>query len=296
MCVLWKLVLFIGKYILLELDLNSLNEESNYIFAEDIVRDSLDLNSMQNITKNVLGCSLKLKLSKFQSNRIDQFLGCIRKVKNAKIYEIKTHNDINLNIDLYNQFKLDNPTVESKNNPHNYVYPDQSYARSKNISIDFVGPLTVEDYHNVYKNKKHYMERTPSVLYRNSLKDLLQANNKYIADVFNKNVSYINKRKALRFIKKNQKTESFLVTNSDNMFFIKDNQICFGTNFEKTYQIEQQIKLLTKQLKDKSNSLSTKEKSKLTSKLSKLQLKLDKDYSYLGILKFVLPKQNNTSK
>lgn len=280
--------------ILLELELNNLNKRTDCISFEDIVDSSFDLNS--NITTNILGFSLQLNLNSFQATRVNQFLGCIRKLKNTKIDEIHKHNKNYLKIDLYNQFKLENPTVDAKNNPYKYVYPDQSYARSKNVSIDFIGPLTDEEYHNVYKNNKHYMERTPSVLYRNSLKDLLQANNKYIADVFNKSITYVNKRKPLRFIKKNRNVESFLITDSDNMFSIKDNKICFGSNFDKSYQVEQEIKLLSKQLKDKNSNLSVKEKTKLTKQLQSLQLKLDKDYSYLGVLKFVLPKQNKSSK
>src|ERR1700693_3319547 len=85
--------------------------------------------------------------------------------------------------------------------------------------------------------------------------------------VFNKNISYVNKRKPLKFIKKNNNTESFLVTDSDNMFSINDNKICFGSNFDKSYKIQQEIKLLSKQLKDKTSNLSVKEKAKLTKQL-----------------------------
>jgi hypothetical protein len=219
---------------------------------------------LYNYNKTLLGCSLPLSLNVFQSNKINQFLGCIRKVKNNKIAEILSHNNHFLNFQSFNKFKEENPTIPNNKNPYKYTYPDQSYSRSKDKAIDFIGPLTEDSYNQIYKNKKHYLERVPSELYRNSLKDLLDGNNKYIADVFNKNINYINKRKSLKFIKKNDNTESFLVTKSDKMFLIKGNYIYFGKNFDKTYETEQEIKQLKKDLKHKvKNNESTTEKESI---------------------------------
>ena len=99
-----------------------------------------------------------------------------------------------------------------------------------------MGPLTHEQYNNVYKFNKHYLERTPSELYRNSMKELLEGNNKYIKDLFNKKLAYHAKRKPLRFIKKSDYTGSLLATKSDNLFTIKENQICFSKNFDKKHK------------------------------------------------------------
>ena len=260
---------------------------------------SKDLNKKQlyNYNKALLGCSLSLSLTSFQSNKINNFLGCIRKVKNNKINQIIRHNNQYLNFTSFNQFKQDNPSLPNNKNPYRYIYPDQTYASSKNQGMEFIGPLTIESYNQIYKNKKHYLERVPAELYRNSIKDLIDGNNKHIADIFNKNISYINKRKALKFIKKNNQEESFLVNKSDNMFYIKDNYICFGKKFNTSYQLENQIKELNKQLNNKSdNKLCDNDKLKLNKEINKLQLKLEKDISYLGKLKITLPKENKSSK
>ena len=252
---------------------------------------------LYNYNKTLLGCSLSLSLTSFQSSKINNYLGCIRKVKNNKIAQIINHNKQYLNFTFFNQFKQDNPSLPNNKNPYRYIYPDQTYASSKNEGMEFIGPLTEDNYNQIYKNKKHYLERVPSELYRNSIKDLIEGNNKHIADIFNKNITYINKRKALKFIKKNNKEESFLVNKSDNMFYIKGNFICFGKHFDKSYELEKQIKELSKQLNNKSDlNLCDKDKLKLNKEINKLQIKLDKDISYLGKLKITLPKENKSSK
>ena len=245
----------------------------------------------KNYSKSLLGATFKLNLNHFQITRINQFLGCIRQVKNQKIAQINNHNKNSLQTELYNEFKATHPELT---NPYSYKFPDQGYAHLKEGIIDFVGPLTTEIYNGIYQNGKHYLERTPSVFYRNSLKDLLDGNKKYISDVFNKNINYLNKRKPLKFIKKNEYTESFLVTKSDSMFQIKNNTICFGTLFEKTYAIEQEITELKHELKN--HLLSLKEKQLIQKQIEQLQGFLDKDSSYLGVLKFFPNKKNKTSK
>ena len=253
----------------------------------------LDKEPLFQYNKTLLGCSLPLTLLSFQKNKVNQFLGSLRKVKNNKIAQIIEHNNRYLNFKDFNEFKEKNKSISSHQNPYKYIYPDQSYALCKKQAMDFIGPLTEESYSQIYKNNKHYLERVPSELYRNSLQDLFVANKKYIADVFNKNIAYNNKRKPLTFIKKNDHRDSLLVTKSDNMFTIKDNYIYFGKNFEKSYEIEQKIKSLNKKLKFKS---SKKEQYLLEEEITKLQNKLDKDSSYLGKLKIVLPKNNKSSK
>ena len=267
-----------------------------------------------NYSQQELGCVLKLKLTNLQKSKINQFLGCIRKVKNNKIAEINSHNKHYLNINNYNEFKLNNPTLSNDLNPYKYIYPTQGYANSKHTGIDFIGPLQEDVYNNIYRHGKHYLERVPSELYRNSIKDLVLANNKFIADIFNKNIPYANKRKSLNFISKNKYQESLLVTSSDNIFkFIQTNNIsndkskdnnnyvlCFGKNFEENYQLEQEINSIKDKINhsskynDKSNSKN--ELKELTKKLNKLTVKLEKEISYLGILNFHQLKKNKSTK
>lgn len=249
-----------------------------------------------NYNKTLLGCSLSLAANPSQTTKIKNFLGCIRKVKNNKIAQIISHNKLHLNFTAFNLFKELNPSISNEFNPYKYIYPDQSYASSKNEGMDFIGPITEDNYNQIYKHNKHFLQRVPAELYRNSIKDLLEGNKKYIADIFNKNITYINKRKSLKFIKKNNNTESFLVTKSDKMFYIKDNYICFGKNFDTSYKIEEELKQLNKQLNNKSNNLSKKDILNINEEIIKLELKLEKDISYLGKLKIVLPKKNKTSK
>lgn len=257
----------------------------------------LNKKPLYNYNKTLLGCSLSLSLNSFQFTKINNFLGCIRKVKNNKIAQIINHNNQYLNFTAFNQFKLDNPSLPNSKNPYRYIYPDQTYASSKNQGMEFIGPLTEDNYNQIYQHKKHYLERVPAELYRNSIKDLIDGNNKHIADIFNKNINYINKRKALKFIKKNNQEESFLVTKSDNMFYIKGNFICFGKHFDTSHELEKKIKELNKQLNNKSDlKLCDQDKLKLNKEINKLQLKLDKDISYLGKLKITLPKDNKSSK
>lgn len=255
--------------------------------------DYLNKEQLYNYNKTLLGCSLSLRPTDFQASKINQFVGSLRKVKNNKIAQITLHNNRYLNFAAFNEFKLNNPIIPNNQNPHKYIYPDQSYASCKQEAMDFIGPLTQDSYNQIYKNNKHYLERVPSELYRNSLKDIIEGNNKYIADVFDKNITYSNKRKPLKFIRKNDNRDSFLITKSDNMFTIKGNYICFGKHFEQSYAIEQEIKILSKQLK---SILSKEEQVLLKTKIANLQNKLDKDISYLGKLKIVLPKDNKTSK
>jgi hypothetical protein len=126
-------------------------------------------------SKSLLGATFELILNGFQTVKINQFLGCIRQVKNQKINSINCHNQENLQTELYNNFKEKSPEEE---NPYKYEYPDQTYSYLKDKVIDFIGPLTKESYKSIYTNGKHYLERTPSQLYRNSLKDLLNGNKK----------------------------------------------------------------------------------------------------------------------
>ena len=267
-----------------------------------------------NYSQQELGCVLKLKLTSKQKTKINQFLGCVRKVKNNKIAEINTHNKHYLNIDNYNEFKLNNPTLNNDLNPYKYIYPTQGYANSKHTGIDFIGPLQEEVYNNIYHHGKHYLERVPSELYRNSIKDLILANNKFISDVFNKKIPYANKRKSLNFISKNKYQESLLLTSSDNIFkFIQTNNIsndkskdnnnyvlCFGKNFEENYQLEQEINSIKDKINhsskynDKSNSKN--ELKELTKKLNKLTVKLEKEISYLGMINFHQLKKNKSTK
>ena len=259
------------------------------------MHNNIDLNTNnplnKNYSKSLLGATFKLNLNHFQATRINQFLGCVRQVKNQKIAQINDHNKNSLQTDLYNEFKATHPELT---NPYSYKFPDQAYAHLKESIIDFVGPLTTEMYLSIYQNNKHYLERTPSVFYRNSLKDLLDGNKKYIADVFNQNINYLNKRKPLKFIKKNDGTESFLVTKSDSMFQIKNNTICFGTLFEKTSLIEEEITELKHEFKN--HLLSNEDRNLIQKRIGQLQKKIDKDSSYLGVLKFFPNKKNKTSK
>ena len=227
------------------------------------------------------------------------FLGCVRKVDNAKIADINSHNKISFTPELFKQFKELNPLAENKDNPYKYSNPSQGYAELKDYlikqSVEFVGPLTKEQFLNntTFQNNKHYLERVPAILYRNSMQALIKGNSKHIQDLQNKSILYHNKRKPLRFIKKSDE-QSILVNKSDNIFTIKGNNICFGTNFDESYQLEQEIISLKKKLKR--NNVGKDLRLEIEKKITVLQEKLDKDYSYLGILKIVLPKKNKTTK
>ena len=54
----------------------------------------------------------------------------MRQLKNTQISEIHKHNEEHLNVE--------NTNADNSHNPYKYIYPDQSYARSKNITMSLL--------------------------------------------------------------------------------------------------------------------------------------------------------------
>jgi transposase len=242
-----------------------------------------------------LGGALMLSLEVWQKDKINQFLGCVRKVKNSKIAQIHQHNELYISLfPLFKEFKASHPEISNKDNPYRYIYPNQEYSFAKKELINFVGPLKEHQYEEIYAYNKHYIERVPSELYRNSMKELLDGNKKYVADLLNGNILYHNKRKPLRFIKKSENTGSLLMTSSDGLFRFVGNKLYIGKNIEKSLPIEQELKILNKEIKNK--LLPENERALLEDKIVALTIKLEKDFSYLGELKFYSPKKNKSYK
>jgi putative transposase len=252
-------------------------------------------NKNYNIKVTKLGGTLMLSLEVWQKEKINQFLGCVRKVKNSKIAQIHQHNNLYISLlPLFKEFKATHPEISNKDNPYRYIYPNQEYSFAKKELISFVGPLKEHQYEDIYVYNKHYIERVPAELYRNSMKELLDGNKKYVADLFNGNILYHNKRKPLRFIKKSENTGSLLMTSSDGLFRFIGNKLYIGKNIEKSLFIEHELKALNKQIKN--HSLTQEERALLEDKIVALTIKLEKDFSYLGELKFYSPKKNKSYK
>jgi transposase len=252
-------------------------------------------NKNYNIKVTKLGGTLILSLEAWQKEKINQFLGCVRKVKNSKIAQIHQHNELYLSqFPLFKEFKISHPEIANKDNPYRYQYPNQEYSFAKKELINFMGPLKEHQYEEIYSYNKHYIERVPSELYRNSLKEILDGNKKYVADLLNGNILYHNKRKPLRFIKKSENTGSLLMTSSDRLFKFINGKLYIGKNIEKSLPIEQELKTLNKEIKN--CSLTQEERTLLENKIVALTIKLEKDFSYLGELKFYSPKKNKSYK
>jgi putative transposase len=242
-----------------------------------------------------LGGTLMLSLEAWQKDKINQFLGCVRKIKNSKIAQIHQHNELYISLlPLFKEFKTSHPEISNQDNPYKYIYPNQEYSFAKKELINFIGPLKEHQYEEIYAYNKHYIERVPAELYRNSMKELLDGNKKYITDLLNANILYHNKRKQLRFIKKSENTGSLLMTSSDGLFKFINGKLYIGKNIEKSLPIEQELKALNKKIKNK--LLPDKERVLLEDKIVELTSKLEKDFSYLGELKFYSPKKNKSYK
>lgn len=84
--------------------------------------ENLNKEQLYNYNTTLLGCSLSLKPIGFQTSKINQFLGSLRKVKNNKIAQITLHNNHYLHLTAFNEFKLNNPDLPNNKNPHKYVY------------------------------------------------------------------------------------------------------------------------------------------------------------------------------